>query len=115
MFIFAEHHNLKFVVHFGSGWVFTSVVISTANLPEIKYIYRDTTAKVTSGEGSPVKNTVHFSPMMRPLSTSLHRDVQQQTFNAPGQCDWNSGLATSLDDYFVPDGNEKKETINGPR
>ncbi len=43
-------------VHFGSV-EFTSVVISTANLPEIKYIYRDMTAKVTSGEGSPFKNS----------------------------------------------------------
>lgn len=40
--------------------------------------------------------------MMRPLSTSLHWDIQQQTVNAPGQCDWNSGPASSLDDYFVP-------------
>lgn len=29
-------------------------IISTANLPEIKYIYKDSRAKATSGEGSPV-------------------------------------------------------------
>lgn len=98
--IFAEP-NLKFVVHFGSGWAFLH------QLSFLQLIYQKLNTKTETREQKQPQEKAVPSKQLRSarwgdLSTSLHWGIQQQTFNAPGQCDWNSGPASSLDDYFVP-------------